>query len=64
VGLQHHRPHYKSTRNLIRSLVNTAGKDVNFLLNVGPMPDGRIQPEFVERLKGLGARLERHGEAI
>jgi alpha-L-fucosidase len=55
---------YKSTRDLIRYLVSAAGNDANFLLNVGPMPDGRIQPEFVERLKGVGAWLERHGESI
>ena len=29
-------------------LVRAAGSDANFLLNVGPMPDGRIQPEFVD----------------
>ena len=55
---------YKSSRDLIRYLVNAAGNDANFLLNVGPQPDGRIQPEFVERLKGMGVWLERHGEAI
>ena len=45
---------YKSTRELIHYLVAAAGHDANFLLNVGPMPNGKIQPEFVERLQGDG----------
>ena len=42
---------YKSTRDLIRYLVRAAGHNANFLLNVGPMPNGEIQPEFEERLR-------------
>lgn len=55
---------YKSPRDLIRYLVRAAGSNANFLLNVGPMPDGRIQPEFVERLRAVGAWLGQHGESI
>jgi alpha-L-fucosidase len=55
---------YKSTRDLIRYLVRAAGLNANFLLNVGPMPNGRIQPEFVTRLREIGAWLANHGEAI
>ena len=39
-------------------------KGGNFLLNVGPRPDGTIQPEFVERFAGVGAWMRHHGEAI
>ena len=28
------------------------------------MPNGKIQPEFVERLKAVGAWLEKNGESI
>jgi alpha-L-fucosidase len=55
---------YKSTRDLIHYLVRAAGSNANFLLNVGPMPDGRIQPEFVTRLQAIGAWLAKNGEAI
>jgi alpha-L-fucosidase len=44
--------------------VRAAGYDSNFLLNVGPMPNGKIQPEFVERLKAIGAWLDKNGESI
>jgi alpha-L-fucosidase len=55
---------YKSTRDLIRYLVRAAGANANFLLNVGPMPNGRIQPEFVTRLQEVGAWTAKNGESI
>ena len=45
---------FKTTAELVHYLVAAAGNNANFLLNVGPMPDGKIQPEFVERLRGDG----------
>ena len=56
--------HYKSTQQLIQYLVRAAGNNANFLLNVGPMPNGKIQPEFVSRLKEMGAWMGRYGESI
>jgi alpha-L-fucosidase len=55
---------YKSTKNLIQYLVKAAGFNSNFLLNVGPMPNGKIQPEFVSTLKEMGKWLEENGETI
>jgi len=56
--------HYKSARELVQYMVKAAGNNANFLLNVGPMPNGKIQPEFVERLKTMGAWLQQYGESI
>ncbi len=56
--------HYKSTRQLIQYLVRAAGHNANFLLNVGPMPNGKIQPEFQTRLREMGQWLDRYGESI
>lgn len=55
---------HKSTRELVHSLVRAAGMDANFLLNVGPMPNGRIQPEFTERLRRVGMWLAKNGESV
>jgi alpha-L-fucosidase len=55
---------YKSVREIIHYLVRAAGNDANLLLNIGPRPDGTIQPEFAERLRGVGDWLERNGESI
>ena len=49
---------YKSTRDLVRYLVRAAGANA-LLLNVGPMPNGRIQPEFTTRLPRSGAWTSR-----
>jgi alpha-L-fucosidase len=56
--------HFKSVPELIHYLVRAAGYDSNFLLNIGPLPSGKIQPEFVERLKAMGAWLAKNGESI
>jgi alpha-L-fucosidase len=55
---------YKSTKEVVQLLVKAAGYDANLLLNVGPMPNGKIQPEFVARLKEVGAWTSRYGESI
>jgi len=52
---------YKSTPALIQYLVKAAGFGSNFLLNVGPMPDGQIQVEFKERLQAMGEWLKTYG---
>jgi len=36
----------------------------NLLLNVGPRPDGSIQPQAVEILRNVGAWLKLNGEAV
>ena len=55
---------FKSTEHLIRTLVDAASKGGNFLLNVGPTPEGTIQPEFQERLRGIGRWMKRNGDSI
>lgn len=55
---------YKSTGTIIKSLVEVVAKGGNLLLNVGPRPDGTIQPEFRERLEAVGAWLRRNGDGI
>ena len=55
---------YKSTKKLVQTLVNVASKGGNFLLDVGPSPEGLIQPEFQERLREVGKWLAINGESI
>jgi alpha-L-fucosidase len=54
----------KSLKECLQTLVLCAGGDGNLLFNVGPMPDGRIEPRQVERLKEMGAWLAKNGESI
>lgn len=54
----------KSLKECLQTLVLCAGGDGNLLFNVGPMPDGRIEPRQVERLKQMGDWLRKNGESI
>ena len=55
---------YKSAEELEEMLVRAAGNNSNLLLNIGPMPNGEIQEEFVTRLHAVGEWVARYGEAI
>lgn len=55
---------HKSIKTLVQYLVKAAGYDANFLLNVGPMPNGKIQPEHIDLLKQMGDWTRVHGETI
>ncbi len=55
---------FKSAEALVHYLVRAAGYNANFLLNVGPRPDGTIQPEFVERLREVGAWMQKYGGSV
>ncbi|MGB7537693.1 MAG: alpha-L-fucosidase [Anaerolineales bacterium] len=56
--------HWKSARELVRSLVDIASKGGNLLLNVGPKPDGSIPWESRERLKAVGRWMHAFGGSI
>ena len=55
---------YKSSKELIRLLVKTAGKGANLLINIGPQPNGEIPELALDRLKGMGEWLKKYGETI
>ena len=54
----------KPLKECIHTLVRAAGGDGNLLLNVGPMPDGRIEQRQADRLKEMGDWLKKYGESI
>ncbi|MCB9770288.1 MAG: alpha-L-fucosidase [Candidatus Omnitrophica bacterium] len=54
----------KSVKECVQTLVRVAGNDGNLLFNVGPMPDGRIEPCQVGRLEEIGDWLDQYGESI
>jgi len=55
---------FKSVKELVGFLVRAAGNGANLLLNIGPRPDGTIQPEAVERLQALGQWTSTYGASI
>ena len=44
--------------------MDVVGKGGNFLLNVGPQPNGELPAEAVQRMKEIGAWMRINGEAI
>ncbi len=62
----HWRPHgrLKSLKELIDILVQTVGGGGNLLLNIGPMPDGRMELFQQKRLIEIGQWLDKYGESI
>jgi alpha-L-fucosidase len=63
-GYNRYETEFHSSSQLIRQLIEIVSKGGNLLLNVGPQPDGRIQADFVARLKRMGEWLRANGEAI
>ncbi len=55
---------YKTVKQVIHLLINTAGRNTNLLLNVGPMPNGEIQTEFIDTLAAAGKWLQQYGASI
>jgi len=54
----------KSLEQCLHTFIRVVGGDGNLLFNVGPMPDGRIEPRQVERLKEMGDWLKKYGHTI
>ena len=54
----------KSLKECLEALIFSAGGDGNLLFNVGPMPNGEIEPRQVDRLKEMGDWLSKYGESI
>ena len=56
--------HWKSVPEIIGYLVRAAGSNANLLLNIGPRPDGTIQPEAAQHLRAVGEWLHLYGASI
>ena len=63
-GYKKNDDHWKSSGTLIRNLVKIVARGGNYLLNIGPKPDGTLPEESIERLKEIGQWMKVNGEAI
>lgn len=63
-GYTRYNDDFKSPQTLIRNLVDIASKGGNYLLNIGPMADGSVPWESVERMQAIGKWMAVNGEAI
>jgi alpha-L-fucosidase len=63
-GYKSYDHNWKTSKTLIRNLIDIASKGGNYLLNVGPTAEGKFPDESIEILKMMGAWLRVNGEAI
>lgn len=63
-GYKSYDDNWKSTKQLIQTLVDVTSKGGNFLLNVGPQPEGLIPQASIDRLKEMGVWMAVNGASI
>lgn len=55
---------WRNAEDLLTTLVQCSSLGGNFIMNVGPQPDGQFPPEFTKTAITIGDWLNVHGEAI
>jgi alpha-L-fucosidase len=63
-GFQRADDNWKSSKTIIRNLITCARDGGNYLLNIGPEPDGSIPPESVRVLTEVGRWMDTNGDTI
>jgi alpha-L-fucosidase len=63
-GYQKADDDWKTPKTIVRNLVTCAHDTGNYLLNIGPKPDGSIPEESVKILTSVGKWMDRNGPAI
>ncbi|HTC82812.1 MAG TPA: alpha-L-fucosidase [Rhizomicrobium sp.] len=63
-GFQRADDNWKTPRTVIRNLISCARDGGNYLLNIGPEPDGSIPPESIRILTEVGAWMKTGGRTI
>ena len=56
--------HYKTLQEFVDLLVNDAGVNANLLMNIGPMPNGKIAQPFLNVMDSMGTWMKTYGESI
>ena len=55
---------WKSPKQVVRNLITCARDGGNYLLNIGPKPDGSIPAETVQIFNEVGGWTGRNGESV
>jgi alpha-L-fucosidase len=63
-GYQHADDNWKSPKTVVRNLLQCTRDSGNYLLNIGPKPDGSIPEPSVETLTAVGKWMDKHGQLV
>ena len=63
-GYTRFNPNWKTSEQLLQYLIAAVQSEGNYLLNIGPDPQGHIRNEELERLTAIGQWLKQNGEAV
>ena len=63
-GYQRSDDSWKTPKTIVRNLATCAEGGGNYLLNIGPKPDGSVPEESVRVLETVGEWLDRNGRSI
>jgi alpha-L-fucosidase len=63
-GYQTNDDNWKTPRTVIRNLITCSRDTGNYLLNIGPKPDGSVPEQSVQILSAVGSWMDRNGQAI
>ncbi|MFV0539630.1 MAG: alpha-L-fucosidase [Aestuariibaculum sp.] len=63
-GYDNNDRNWKSSKDIIAMLSKTACRNSNFLLNVGPQPNGSLTPEELVRLEAVSKWMTLNSESI
>lgn len=55
---------FKTSHQLVQTLIKVVSRGGNFLLNIAPGPDGDWHPDAYQRLADIGSWMKINGEAI
>jgi alpha-L-fucosidase len=55
---------WKTPKDMLQGVITTVSRGGNYLLNVGPTPEGEFPPEAVEIIRHIGEWMKVNGEAI
>ena len=63
-GFNEHDHKWKTSKQLIRNLIDIASKGGNYLLNIGPKGDGSVPQETITSMTEIGKWMETNAESI
>jgi len=63
-GFQRADDNWKSSKTIVRNLISCAHDGGNYLLNIGPMPDGGVPEESIRVLTEVGQWMAQNGDTI